>query len=121
MASGPLRLIGSYSFIDKDPAVDVIAGIRRKETKLSDDDLAVVAKLSKSTVKNLFGGKTVKPAHLTLTKLATALNHRWDLVPGDFINYETDLPKAWEVFHEHEAALKAKRTRRARRKKTNGK
>jgi hypothetical protein len=116
---GILKLIGSYNFVEKDPAVDLFIALRRKETKLSDDDLAVVAKLNRYTVRKLYRGDTIRPAHLTLQKLAIAMNHRWQLVPAtEPLNYEVVLPKAWEAYHEHEAALKAKRIRR--KKKANG-
>ena len=106
--NGILKLTGSYSFIDKDPAVDQFQKIRAKE-KISNDDLAVLAKLAKSTVKNMFGGKTVKPAHLTLSKLAMAMNYRYDLVRDGPPDYERELPKAWEAYRLHRAELKARR------------
>jgi transcriptional regulator with XRE-family HTH domain len=117
---GYLKLIGSYSFIDKDPVVDRFQAIRAKE-KISNKELAILAKLTPSTVYNLFEGKTVKPVHLTLAKLAAAMNYRYDLVRDGPPDYEKNLPKAWEAYRAHQADLKSKKKRRPRKKKTNGK
>ena len=114
--NGILKLIGSYSFIDKDPAVGLFQALRRKETKLSDADLAVVAKLAKRTVTRMFNGDTIRPAHLTLQKLAIAMNRRWELVPSsEPLDYDKVLPKAWEDYRAHKAELKAKRKPRRKR------
>ena len=109
-----LKLTGSYSFIDKDPAVDVFQKIRAKETRINDKELAILAKLAPSTVYNLFRGKTVRPMHLTLSKLAIAMNYRYDLVRDGPPDYDKELPKAWEAYRAHQAKLKAAREKAAR-------
>lgn len=57
---GTMWLRRSYNFIDKDPEIDKFRTIYQKE-HIKENDLAVLAGLSASTVKNMFGGETKGP------------------------------------------------------------
>jgi transcriptional regulator with XRE-family HTH domain len=112
---GSLWLMRSYNFVDKDPEVDRFRSIWQKE-HLKESDLAVLAGLSPSTVKNMFGGKTRKPQHATFAKMAGAMGYKYGLArDGDGPNYEREIPKAKEEYKSHKEALRRKRERAARR------
>jgi hypothetical protein len=52
-------LTRSYNFIDKDPEIDNFRTLWQKD-RIKENDLAVLAGLSPSTVRNMFG-KTRRP------------------------------------------------------------
>jgi transcriptional regulator with XRE-family HTH domain len=111
-------LTRSYNFIDKDPEIDRFRTIWQQEQMgyLKESDLAVLAGLSPSTVKNMFGGETRRPQHSTVAKMAGAMNYEYGLQrmkPGP--DYKTELPKAREEFKAHKAALAKKRERAAKK------
>jgi transcriptional regulator with XRE-family HTH domain len=110
----------SYNFIDKDPEIDVWRTIWQKE-HLKETDLAVLAGLSASTVKNMFGGETRRPQHATFAKLAGAMGYKYQAVRDDTPNYEKEIPKARDEYHAHKEALRRKREREAKRTGKNGK
>lgn len=102
-------LTRSYNFLTKDPEIDRFRTIWQKE-HLKENDLAVLAGLSASTVKNMFGGETKKPQHATFAKMAAAMGYEYGLQretkPPD---YERELPKAREEYKAHKEALRKKR------------
>jgi transcriptional regulator with XRE-family HTH domain len=110
-------LTRSYNFIDRDPEIDVFRTIWQRE-KLREKDLAVLAGLSASTVKNMFGGETKRPAHTTFAKMAHAMGYTYGLHRELAPVYATELPKARQEYTLHKAALAKKRQRAA---KKNGK
>jgi transcriptional regulator with XRE-family HTH domain len=106
-------LTRSYNFIDKDPEIDKFRTIWQKE-RLKENDLAVLAGLSASTVKNMFGGETRRPQHATFAKMAGAMGYEYGLVrEGGKPDYANELPKAREEFKAHKEALAKKRKRQA--------
>lgn len=113
---GILRLRWSYNNVDKDPEIDVFRTIYQKE-HIKEDDLAAMAGLATSTVKNLFGGQTRKPQHLTYHKLAAAMNYKYGLQRNDNErpDYEREVPKAKEERKEYRATLRKKKERAAAR------
>ena len=113
--SGSLWLTRSYNFVDKDPECDRFRTLWQK-VKIKESDLAVVAGLASATVKNMFGGKTRRPQHLTFAKLAGALGKRYDLVDDHEVNYVREIPKAREQYKDYKAALEKKRRREAAKK-----
>lgn len=116
MARGSMWLTRSYNFIDKDPEIDKFRTMFQKERKLfREGDLAVLAGLSTSTVKNMFGGKTSKPQHATFAKMAAAMGYEYGLSREKEPDYDKELPKAREQFKEHKAALARKRERAKKR------
>jgi hypothetical protein len=112
-------LTRSYNFIDRDPEIDKFRTIWQKE-HIKESDLAVLAGLSSSTVKNMFGGQTRRPAHSTFGKMAGAMGYEYTLQRGvEKPNYDVEVRKARIEFKEHKATLAKKRERK--RKRTNGK
>ncbi|WLB24938.1 hypothetical protein QIH85_23955 [Bradyrhizobium japonicum] len=112
--NGHTWLTRSYNFIDKDPECDVFRTLYQKE-HIKETDLAVLAGLSVSTVKNMFGGQTRRPQHATFAKMAGAMGYKYGLTRDDSPNYEREIPKAREEFKAHKEALRKKREREARR------
>jgi hypothetical protein len=76
----------------------------------------VLAGLSASTVKNMFGGKTRKPQHATFAKMAGAMGCRYGLQRDDAPNYEKEIPKAREEYKAHKERLRKEREREGKRK-----
>jgi transcriptional regulator with XRE-family HTH domain len=114
--NGSMWLKRSYNFVDKDPECDVFRSLYQKE-HIKESDLAVLAGLAASTVKNMFGGKTRKPQHATFAKMAGAMGYKYGLQRDDKPNYEREIPKAREEFRAHKEALRRKREREARKEK----
>jgi transcriptional regulator with XRE-family HTH domain len=108
-------LTRSYNFIDKDPEIDRFRTIWQKE-RIKESDLAVLAGLAPTTVKNMFGGETRRPQHATFAKLAGAMGYEYGLQREKAPDYERELPTAREQYKAHKAALKKKREREAARK-----
>lgn len=112
--SGTLWLTRSYNFIDKDPECDRFRTLYQKE-RIKESDLAVLAGLAVSTVKNMFGGQTRRPQHATFAKMAGAMGYKYDLVRDDAPNYAREIPKAKEQFHDYRVLLAKKRERQQKR------
>ena len=113
--NGTLWLTRSYNFIDKDPECDVFRTLYQKE-RIKETDLAVLAGLSASTVKNMFGGKTRRPQHATFAKMAGAMGYKYGLQRDEKPDYAAELPTAREQFKAHKEQLAKKRERAAKRK-----
>jgi transcriptional regulator with XRE-family HTH domain len=103
-------LTRSYNFIDKDPEIDKFRTIWQKD-RIKENDLAVLAGLSVSTVKNMFGGETRRPQHATFAKMAGAMGYEYGLARTAKPDYERELPKAREEFKAHKETLRKKRER----------
>jgi transcriptional regulator with XRE-family HTH domain len=112
---GRLWLTRSYNFVDKDPEIDNFRTIYQKE-HIKENDLAVLAGLSVSTVSNMFGGKTRRPQHATFAKMAGAMGYAYALQRDEKPDYKAEIPKARDQFKEHKAQLAKKRERAERRK-----
>lgn len=112
--SGSLWLRRSYNFVDKNPECDRFRTIYQKE-RIKEDDLAALAGLSTSTVKNLFGGKTRDPRQSTFAKLAGAFGYKYDLVRDEPPDYKAEIPKAKEQRLQYRALLMKKRERTQKR------
>jgi transcriptional regulator with XRE-family HTH domain len=104
-------LTRTYNFIDKDPEIDVWRGLWQKE-RIKESDLAVLAGLSPSTIKNMFGGETKRPQHATFAKMAGAMGYKYKAVREDTPDYEAELPKAKEEYKAHKQTLAKKRERK---------
>jgi hypothetical protein len=108
--NGRLWLTRSYNFIKKDPEIDKFRTIYQQE-HIKEADLAVLAGLSLSTVKAMFGGKTSKPQHATFAKMAGAMGYEYGLQREQKPDYKKELPVAREEFKAHKELLKRKRER----------
>jgi transcriptional regulator with XRE-family HTH domain len=111
---GTMWLRRSYNFIDKDPEIDKFRTIYQKE-HIKESDLAVLAGLSASTVRNMFGGETKKPQHATFAKMAGAMGYEYGLQREKKPDYDNELPKARDEWKAHKEYLRKKREREARK------
>lgn len=111
---GTLWLMRSYNNVDKDPECDVFRTLYQKE-HIKESDLAVLAGVALSTVKNMFGGKTRQPRHATFAKLAGAMHYKYGLQRDDKPDYGKEIPRAREEYKAHKDYLKKKREREERR------
>lgn len=68
----------TYSFVDKDPVIDVLRTMKR-DTQMSDGEISERSNVSASTIKNWFGGKTKRPQFATVAAAANAMGY--DSVP----------------------------------------
>jgi hypothetical protein len=66
---GMLWLTRAYNFIDKNPEIDRFRTVYQRE-HIKENDLAAMAGLAVTTVKNMFGGVTKDPRHSTFAKIA---------------------------------------------------
>ena len=103
-------LTRSYNFIDKDPAIDEFRTIWQKD-RIKETDLAVLAGLSPSTVKNMFGGQTRKPQHATFAKMAGAMGYEYKLARDEKPDYIELLPEARQQRREYREYLRKKKER----------
>lgn len=111
-------LTRSYNFITKDPEIDRFRTVWQKE-RLKENDLAVLAGLSASTVKNMFGGETKRPQHATFAKMASAMGYEYGLQrERSAPDYESELPKARQEYAAHKEALRKKREKGTAKKRT---
>lgn len=108
--AGSLWLTRSYNFVDKDPEIDHFRTLFQKD-RIKEADLAVLAGLANSTVKNMFGGKTRKPQHATFAKMAGALGYKYKLERDDKPDYVNELPKAREERRAYREQLRKKKAR----------
>lgn len=74
-----LNLYKTYSFKDKDPAIDQLRTVVQKE-KASYKDIFESSGVSVSTIYNWFDGPTRRPQHATIMAVARALGHDYKLV-----------------------------------------
>lgn len=109
----------SYRLIDHDPEIDKFKTLWRQE-HLKEKDFAVLAGLSLQTVHKMFANETKRPQHLTFKKMANAMGYEYALQRDDKPDYEKEIPKAYTDYREHQAELKRKRERAAKRKNGGG-
>lgn len=118
--AGNSWLTRSYNFVDKDPEIDRFRTLWQKD-RIKETDLAVLAGLSPSTVKNMFGGETKRPQHATFAKMAGALGYKYTLAREEKPDYIELLPVAREQRREYREYLKKKKERAAVRGNGHGK
>jgi transcriptional regulator with XRE-family HTH domain len=105
----------SYRLIDHDPEIDKFKTLWRDE-HIKESDLAMLAGVSVSTVKKMFGNETKRPQHATFAKMASAMGYEYTLAREIKPVYETEVPKARAEFKAYQTELKKKRERANRRK-----
>jgi transcriptional regulator with XRE-family HTH domain len=99
-----------------DPEIENITNVWRKD-RLKETDLAALAGLSPSTVKNLVGGQTRRPQFTTFAKMAGAMGYKYGLERDERPDYDSEIPAAREQYKAHRAALEKARGQPARKKK----
>jgi hypothetical protein len=101
-----------YNSIESDPEIANIQKLWHKQSLSSEGDLAMLAGTARTTVHNMFSGKTRRPQHATFCKLAGAMGHRYGLQPVATPDYEAELQKARGDFKLHKATLAKRKARR---------
>lgn len=112
----------AYRILDYDPEIDKFKTLWREE-HIKQTDLAVLAGLHETTIKNMFGGthrQTKRPQHATFAKMAHAMGYEYGLTREREPDYQGELPKARLEKKAHMNALREQREK-ANGKKTNGK
>lgn len=74
-AKGRLRLYDSYNFTDKDPVIDKVRTIVKREG-MSYMDIQRASGVSATTLHNWFDGKTRRPQYCTVMAVVSALGYR---------------------------------------------
>lgn len=108
---GILWLHRSYNNVTKDPEIDRFRTIYQQE-HIKENDLAALAGLSTSTVKNMFGGTTRRPQHATFAKMASAMGYEYGLQREKTPDYDSEIPKAREEYKAYRAFLQKKREKK---------
>jgi len=75
MAKGPLRLYNSYNFVDKDPVIDKVRTLIKREG-WSPKDIHEKSGVSPTTLHNWFEGKTKRPQYCTIMAVVSAMGYR---------------------------------------------
>jgi transcriptional regulator with XRE-family HTH domain len=119
MARSILWTSRTYLAIDKDPECDVFRTMYQQQ-HIKEADLAVLAGLSVSTVKAMFGGKTRQPRHSTFAKMAGAMGKKYALTDDHPVDYKAEIPKAREEYRAYKETLRKRRMWKAKRKKNGG-
>lgn len=113
--SGTLWLRRAYNFVDRDPECDRFKTMFERE-HIKESEVAVVAGLATSTVKNLFRKDgTRKPQHATLAKLAGGMGYEYGLQRKRKPDYATEVVQAREEKKAYLAAQARKKEREANR------
>ena len=73
--SGSLKLYTSYNFVDKDPVIDKMRTLVKREG-FSYGEISGKSGVSASTMHNWFEGKTKRPQYATVMAVAGALGYR---------------------------------------------
>lgn len=72
---GRLRLYDSYNFVDKDPVIDKVRTIVKREG-MSHMDIQRVSGVSATTLHAWFEGSTRRPQYCTVMAVVSALGYR---------------------------------------------
>ena len=75
---GTMRMYKSYSFVDKDPAID-IARTAIQDCGLTYREVSELSDVSETTLVGWFHGKTRRPQHATIMAVMRGIGyeHRW--------------------------------------------
>jgi DNA-binding phage protein len=76
-----LKLYKSYNFVDKDPVIDRMRTILKKEGQ-SYKEIHENSGVSVTTMYNWFDGKTRRPQYATVMAVVRALGYRQNFVKG---------------------------------------
>jgi hypothetical protein len=72
---GALKLYTSYNFVDKDPVIDKMRTMVKREG-LSYGKISGLSGVSATTMHNWFEGKTKRPQYATVMAVVHALGYR---------------------------------------------
>jgi transcriptional regulator with XRE-family HTH domain len=72
---GRLRLYNSYNFVDKDPVIDRVRTLVKREG-LKYSEIEKISGVSTTTLTNWFEGKTRRPQYCTIMAVVTSLGYK---------------------------------------------
>ncbi len=72
--NGTLRLYKSYNFVDKDPVIDKMRTIIKKEG-LTNAEIHSKSGVSENTLYNWFDGKTRRPQYATVMAVVRSMGY----------------------------------------------
>lgn len=72
---GRLHLYNSYNFVDKDPVIDKVRTIIKREG-LKHSEIEKLSGVSAQTLHNWFEGQTKKPQYCTIMAVVSALGYK---------------------------------------------
>ena len=72
---GALRLYNSYNFVDKDPVIDKVRTLVKREG-LKYSEIHKLSGVTVGTMHNWFEGKTKRPQYATVMAVVHALGYR---------------------------------------------
>jgi transcriptional regulator with XRE-family HTH domain len=72
---GSLKLYTSYNFVDKDPVIDKVRTLVKREG-LKYSEISALSGVTTSTMHNWFEGKTRRPQYATVLAVVHALGYR---------------------------------------------
>ncbi len=96
--TGIYRTLRTYRFTDKDPVCDELKTVVQDMGLFKNlAHVADLANLHKSTVSNLFHGKTRKPQNATCMAILTSLGYKREIVKARDVDVEKELEfaRAW--------------------------
>lgn len=73
--TGALKLYKSYNFVDKDPVIDKVRTLVKREG-LKYTEIQNLSGVSASTIHNWFEGDTKRPQYATIMAVVSALGYR---------------------------------------------
>jgi hypothetical protein len=73
--NGTLKLYTSYNFVDKDPVIDKVRTMVKREG-LSYGKISGLSGVSDTTMRGWFEGKTKRPQYATVMAVVHALGYR---------------------------------------------
>jgi hypothetical protein len=111
--SGMIWMSRIVNHQERDPEIARFLSLSKGD-RLKETDLAVLAGLAGSTVRNMFGGKTRRPQHTTFAKMAGALGYKYELVREEKPDFEKEIPKARDEYKAYRQTLAKKKQRKAR-------
>jgi transcriptional regulator with XRE-family HTH domain len=79
MATTAISTYKTYSFVDKDPAIDELRTLVQ-DSELSYDDISEACGVASSTLWNWFNGDTRRPQNASLEAVGRALGYRREFV-----------------------------------------
>jgi hypothetical protein len=105
------KVLRTYRFIDKDPVCDELRTLVQDEGMYKRlGNLAELASLHQSTIKNLFEGGTRKPQNATVMAIVTCLGYERKFVRTRKLNADEELvfARAWNKKEKDRIASRAK-------------
>jgi len=79
MATTTINVYKSYSFKDKDPAIDQLRTVK-KDVGMSDKEISEQSGVSIGTLRGWFNKGTRRPQHATIMAVARAMGYDYKLV-----------------------------------------